>query len=148
MKEKIRIALIGCGRFCQSFVPLFKAHPFVEEVYVCDIRRERAEEYAVRFDVKIIDSFEEALCSDHINAIGIFTPRTQHGKMVIQALRHGKNVYSAVPCAVDVADIFEIEKLVRETRLTYSMGETGYYRAPAVFCRREFAKGSFGQFTY
>lgn len=148
MKEKIRIALIGCGRFCQSFVPLFKAHPFVEEVYACDIRRERAEEYAARFDVKIIDSFEEALCSDHINAVGIFTPRTQHGKMVIQALRHGKNVYSAVPCTVDVEDIFEIEKLVRETRLTYSMGETGYYRAPAIFCRREYAKGSFGRFTY
>lgn len=42
----------------------------------------------------------------------------------------------------------EIEELVRKTRLTYSMGETGYYRAPAIFCRREYAKGTFGKFTY
>ena len=28
------------------------------------------------------------------------------------------------------------------------MGETGYYRGPTVFCRREFAKGTFGKFTY
>jgi hypothetical protein len=31
-KEKIKIAIIGCGRFAQHFVPLFKAHPEVEQV--------------------------------------------------------------------------------------------------------------------
>ena len=70
MKDKIKIALIGCGRFCQFFVPLFKAHPFVEEVYVCDQKRERAEEYAQRFGVKIIDSFETPISSIHIRVEG------------------------------------------------------------------------------
>ena len=96
-KEKIKIAIMGCGRFCQFFVPLFKAHPSVEEVYVCDLKRERAEEYAARFGVKIIDSFEEALSSDKINSVAIFTQRTKHGSMVIDALKAGKHVYCAVP---------------------------------------------------
>lgn len=148
MHEKIRIAVIGCGRFSPFFVPLFKAHPFVEEVYVCDLKRERAEEFAEKFDVKIIDSFEEALTSNKINSIAIFTQRFKHGQMVIDSLKAGKHVYSAVPGATSVEEIIEIERLVRETRLTYSMGETGYYRAPAIFCRQEFAKGTFGKFTY
>jgi len=148
MKEKIKIAVIGCGRFSPSFVPLFKAHPFVEKVYVCDEKRERAENFSERFDVDIIDSFEQALESDEINSIAIFTQRFKHGEMVIAALKAGKHVYSAVPCSISVDEIIEIEKLVRETRLTYSMGETGYYRAAAIFCRREFAKGTFGKFTY
>ncbi len=147
-KEKIKIAIMGCGRFCQFFVPLFKAHPSVEEVYVCDLKRERAEEYAARFGVKIIDSFEEALSSDKINSVAIFTQRTKHGSMVIDALKAGKHVYCAVPCAVDIEEIKEIESLVRKTRLTYTMGETGFYRGPAVFCRREFKKGTFGKFAY
>ena len=147
-KEKIKIAIIGCGRFCQFFVPLFKAHPSVEKVYVCDLIRERAEDYAKRFDVEIIDSFEEALASDKINSIAIFTQRFKHGKMVIDALKAGKHVYSAVPCAIDIDEIAEIIELVKETRLTYSMGETGFYRAPAIFCRNEFKKGTFGKFTY
>ncbi len=147
-KEKIKIALIGCGRFCQSFVPLFKTHPSVEKVYVCDLIPERAQDYSKRFGVDIIDSFETALASDEINCVGIFTQRFKHGKMVIEALKAGKHVYSAVPCAINIDEIIEIEKLVRETRLTYSMGETGYYRGPAVFCRKEFAKGTFGKFTY
>lgn len=148
MKEKMKIAIIGCGRFSQFFVPLFKAHRLMEEVYVCDLIRERAEEFAQRFGVKIIDSFEEALASKEINAIAIFTQRFKHGQMVIDSLKAGKHVYSSVPGAIKVEEIIEIEKLVRETRLTYSMGETGYYRGPTIFCRREFAKGTFGKFTY
>ncbi len=148
MKEKMTIAVIGCGCFAKSFVPLFKAHRMMEKVYVCDLIRERAENYAEMFDVPIIDSFEEALASDEINAVAIFTQRFKHGKMVIDALKAGKHVYSAVPCAIDVEDIIEIERLVRKTRLTYSMGETGFYRGPTVFCREEYKKGTFGKFAY
>ena len=126
MKEKIKIVVVGCGRFAKSFVPLFKAHPTVEKVYVCDLKRERAEDYAQKFDVEIMDSFEEALAGDKVNSVAIFTQRFKHGPMVIQALKAGKHVYSAVPCSLKVEEIKEIEKLVRETRLTYSMGETGY----------------------
>lgn len=146
--KKITIAIIGCGRFARSFVSLFKVHPEVEKVYVCDIKRDRAEEYSKEFDVEIIESFEEALSRKDINAVAIFTQRFKHGKMVIEALKAGKNVYSAVPCAISVDEIKEIARLVEETRLTYSMGETGYYRAAAIYCREQFAKGTFGDFVY
>ncbi len=148
MKDKLKIAIIGCGRFSPNFVPLFKAHPAVEKVYVCDLIRERAENFASRFEVDIVESFEAALASDEINAVAIFTPRFSHGQLVIRALKAGKHVYSAVPCAISVDEIREIVELVESTRLTYSMGETGYYRAAAIFCRREFKKGTFGRFVY
>ena len=146
--EKIRIAIIGCGRFSPFFIPLFKAHPAVEQVYVCDLIRERAESFSEKFDVPIVDSFEQALASDEINAVAIFTQRFKHGPLVIEALKAGKCVYSAVPCAIDEDDIIEIARLVKQTRLTYSMGETGYYRPATLFCKRELAKGSFGKFVY
>ena len=62
-KEKLKIAIIGCGRFSKSFVKLFKEHPYVEKVWVCDEKKDRAEQYSKDFDVPIIDSFEEALNS-------------------------------------------------------------------------------------
>lgn len=110
--DRIKIAIIGCGRFSQFFVPLFQTHPVVDEVYVCDLKRERAEEFSQRFGVKIIDSFEEALASDQINCIAVFTQRFNHGQMVIQSLKAGKHVYSAVPCAVSIeASAGECESL-------------------------------------
>ena len=104
-KEKMRIVVIGCGRFAKSFVPLFKAHPVVEKVYVCDIRKEREERYSKLYDVERWESFEAALESKEINAVAIFTPREMHGQMVINALKAGKHVYSAVPCAIGVDEI-------------------------------------------
>jgi len=148
IREKIKIAVIGCGRFSPFFIPLFKAHPDVEKVYVCDLKSERAEEFSKRFDVEIIKSFEEAIASDKVNSVAIFTPRTTHAPLVIKALKAGKHVYSSVPGSATIEDLMEIESLVRKHRLTYSMGETGFYRAPAIFCRREFKKGTFGKFTY
>lgn len=147
-KEKMRIVIVGCGRFCKFFVPLFKAHPVVEKVYVTDLRKEREQEYIEKFGVEGYESFEKALEDKEVNAIAIFTQRFTHGQMVIKALKAGKHVYSAVPCAVSIDEIKEIAELVKETRLTYSVGETGVYRAPAIFCRREFEKGTFGKFVY
>ena len=67
MKEKLKIVVIGCGRFSQFFVPLFKAHPVTEKVYVCDLKKDREEEFVVRFMlVMMLDYYLE---SKYINDI-------------------------------------------------------------------------------
>ena len=95
-RRHIKIGVVGCGQFSRNFVPLFKAHPYVESVYVTDLIAERAEEYFRDFDVPVMDSFEQMLQSD-LNSVAIFVQRHLHGPMVIAALKAGKNVYSAVP---------------------------------------------------
>ncbi len=148
-KEKIRICFIGCGQFCNYFVPLFKAHPAVEFVGVCDKIPQRSAEYMEKYKVdKIFDSFEDVLASDEINCVAIFSQRNQHGWMSIEALKAGKNVYSAVPMATDIEEIKEIVRLVEETGLTYMMGETGVYRPASIFCREKYAKGEMGELVY
>lgn len=148
-KAKIRIGFVGCGQFCRHFVPLFQAHPAVEFVGVTDVFPERCKEYDDLFHVdKIYDSFEQMLESDELNTIAIFSQRNQHGQMAIASLKAGKNVYSAVPMASSVDEIRQIVKLVEETGLTYSMGETGHYRPATIFCRQKLASGEMGDFVY
>ncbi len=148
-KQKIRICFVGCGQFCNAFVPLFRAHPAVEFVAVTDIIPKRAIQFKEAYKAdKIFPSFEDALASDEINAIAIFTQRNQHGKMAIAALKAGKHVYSAVPMALDIEEIKEIVRLVGETGLTYSMGETGAYRPATIFCRQQYATGEMGEIVY
>ena len=147
--EKIRIGFVGCGQFARCFVPLFRAHPAVEYVAVCDKFRERAEDYKERFSCdEIFDTFDEMIASDRINAVAIFSQRDLHGVMAIAALKAGKHVYSAVPMALKVGEILEIVRLVKETGLTYSMGETGIYRPASIFCRQKYAAGEIGNLVY
>lgn len=149
MKQKIRIGFVGCGQFAKHFIPLFKAHPACEYVALCDTFRDRAEDYMEKFGCnRIFDTFEEMVQSDDLNAIAIFAQRHIHGPMAIAALKAGKHVYSAVPMASSIEEIKEIVRLVGETGLTYSMGETGIYRPAAIFCRQKYASGEMGDLVY
>lgn len=148
MAKKLTVAVIGCGDFAKNFVPLFKEHPYVEKVYVCDLIRSRAEDYSKRFQVEIIDTFEDALKNPEINCIANFTQRHLHGPIVKSALLAGKHVYSAVPMASTVEECQEIVELVKKTGLTYMMGETCIYFPCSMFCRERYQSGSFGRFVY
>ncbi len=148
MKKKITVAVIGCGDFARNFVPLFKAHKYVEKVYVCDLIPERAQEYHDKFDVEIIDTFENALKKEDVTAIACFVQRHLHGPIVTEALKAGKDVYSAVPMASTVDECKEIIDLVKETGRMYMMGETCVYYPCAMYCKQEYDKGTFGKFVY
>ena len=76
MQKKLTVAVIGCGAFGKKFVNLFKHHPNVEKVYVCDLIPEKAKAYSEMFDVEILPSFEEALAREDINCIANFTQRS------------------------------------------------------------------------
>jgi len=148
MQKKLTVAVIGCGGFAASFVPLFQKHPYVEKVYVCDIVRERAESYQEKFGAEIVESFEAALENKEINAVAIFTERHTHGPLVVQALRAGKHVYSAVPMASEITHCKEIVEAVEETGLTYMMGETCIYYPSSMYCKEQYEAGEFGNFVY
>ena len=146
--QKATVAVIGCGAFSPFFIPLFKAHPYTEKVYVCDIVPEKAKECSEKFGVDIIDSFEEAISREDITAIAIFTERHTHGPLVKEALKAGKDVYSAVPMASEVEECLEIVDMIKNSDLIYMMGETCVYYPCSMFCKKEHAKGTFGDFVY
>ena len=148
MGGKLNIAFIGCGDFARNFVPLFKLHPLVGKVYVCDLIVERADEYSKKYSVETIASFEEVLKRRDIDSVAIFAQRHLHGPLVLQALSAGKHVYSAVPMASEVEECQAIVAKVAETGLTYMMGETCYYYPSSMICRYKNQEGFFGKFVY
>lgn len=142
------VGMVGAGQFAGQFATLFNHHPDVSAVYVTDTIAERATELATSAGLAgTMDSFEEMLASP-VDAVAIFTQRWTHGPLVVKALRAGKHVYSAVPMAISVEEIAAIIDAVRETGLTYMMGETSYYNPATVFARQKLAAGAFGRLFY
>lgn len=142
------VGIVGLGQFGPEFVELFQQHPQVSEVVLCDSNPERLDRVAEAFGIRRrFTSYDDLLASD-VDAVAIFTQRWMHGPMTIDALRHGKHVYSAVPMGVTVDEIATIVDLVRSTGLTYMMGETSYYYPAVVYCRDKWRAGEFGDFVY
>ncbi|MFJ7289217.1 Gfo/Idh/MocA family protein [Curtobacterium sp. NPDC098951] len=144
----ISVGMVGAGQFAPQFAKLFKLHPDVDRVYVTDLVDDRATDLveSQHLDGTFPD-FDAVLASD-VDAVAIFTQRWTHGPLVVQALRAGKHVYSAVPMAISVEEIQAIIEAVRETGLTYMMGETSYYNPATVFARSKVAEGAFGRVFY
>ena len=94
MKEKYTVALIGCGAFAKSFVPLFKAHPYVEKFYVCDLIPEKAAAFCETYGVESIPTYEEVLARPDIDAVAIVFQCTRDTAELFLSLKHS-NLYTA-----------------------------------------------------
>jgi len=156
----ISLGLVGLGSFGSSFAPLFKSHPLVDRIALCDREPDRIRKFAEQpsFQDKFdpADAYEtlDEICKADLDALAIITQPWLHAPQAIQAMESGKHVYSAVPVVYlpDGDEILEwcdrIIATCRRTGLSYMLGETTVYRPEAMYCRRRASEGAFGRFVY
>jgi predicted dehydrogenase len=156
----ISVGLVGLGAFGSEFVELFKDHPAVDRIALCDREPERVARFATlesfRDKFRDSDAYEslDDICKSDLDALVVITQPWLHAPQAIQAMEAGKHVYSAVPL-ISLPDADEIlewcDRLIqtcRRTGLHYMLGETTYYHPGAMYCRRQAAAGAFGDFVY
>ncbi|HWM35635.1 MAG TPA: Gfo/Idh/MocA family oxidoreductase [Streptomyces sp.] len=142
------LGIVGAGQFAGQFAKLFQLHPGVGDIFATDLLPERADRLVTDQGLAgSVSSFEELLATD-VDAVALFTQRWTHGPLAVQALRAGKHVYSAVPMAVSSEETAAIIEAVKETGLTYMMGETSQYNPATVYAREKIAGNSFGRLFY
>ena len=148
MVKKLRLAVIGGGQFSSSFIHLFQAHPFVEEVALVELNPERRGSIAAKFSIKQTFASLSELWDSDFNAVAIFTPRWTHAQIALEAIQNGRHVYTAVPMGITQEEISQLVEASSKTKLTYFMAETSFYYPAVVFSRKKFAEGEMGKFVY
>ncbi|MXY49543.1 MAG: Gfo/Idh/MocA family oxidoreductase [Gemmatimonadetes bacterium] len=144
----LQVGVVGTGAFSQSFIPLFKAHPQVERLVLCDLEEEKRTAAAARFQIRDTSPSLDALCESAVDAVCLFTQNWLHGPQAVQALEAGKHVYSAVPPGISVAEIENLVAAAGASGTVYMLGETSYYYPGVLFCREQYARGAFGRIVY
>lgn len=156
----ISIGLVGLGSFGSGFAELFKRHPLVDRIALCDREPDRIARFAKleswqdKFHARDAYQSLDEICRADLDALVVMTQPWLHAPQCVQAMEAGKHVYSAVPI-ISIPDGMETlewcDRLVATCRRTgrhYMLGETTYYRPEAMFCRRMAAEGAFGDFVY
>jgi len=144
----VKIGMVGTGGFAQCFIPLFKAHPSVDEIVLCDLIPEKLRAAAAKFGVhRTSPSLDDVLESD-VDAVAVITQNWLHAPQATKALLAGKDVYSAVPTCVTIEEMERLVGAVLSSGRIYMMGETSYYSPYAVYCRKRLAEGAFGRIVY
>ena len=156
----ISLGLVGLGSFGSAFADLFMSHPLVDRIALCDREPERIQRFAekeswkAKFDPRDAYGSLDEICRSDLDALAIITQPWLHAPQCIQAMESGKHVYSAVPI-IEIPDADEIlewcDRLVATARRTgqhYMLGETTFYHAESMYCRRQAQAGAFGDFVY
>lgn len=150
----ISVGMVGLGAFGRHFVELFRDHPDVDRLALCDVDAARLGQAAKEFAVgECYDGLEGLLRSD-LQAVVLITQPWLHQEQALAVLRAGKHVYSAVPPVYGVdgdallGQLDELVETVRRTGQLYMLGETTYYRPEIAYCRRRAVAGDFGEFAY
>jgi predicted dehydrogenase len=144
----IRVGMCGVGSFAGSFIPLFKHHPDVDDVILCDLDAEKLAANCEKHEIAEHCPSLDDLCTMDADAIAIITQHHLHGPQAVQALEAGKHVYSAVPSAISIDEITRLVQTVEQTGKIYMIGETSYYYPCAIYCRERFNNGDFGHVVY
>jgi len=150
----ISVCLVGLGQFGAQFAELYRNHPMVDRLALCDLDAERLAKVAHGCAVAECYRSLDEVCRSDIEAVVLITQPWLHAEQAMQVLRAGKHVYSAVPPVYGPDGERLLEQLdalvntVRQTGQLYMLGETTCYRAEVSYCRQRIAQGDFGQLTY
>jgi predicted dehydrogenase len=144
----LRVVVVGLG-FGAEFVPIYRGHPDVSFVGLCDSDAGRASRLAETFGAdRVYPSLDEVLADDSVDAVHLVTPLTEHGQQSIAVLQSGKHCASTVPMAVDEDELGQIVALERSTGLNYMMMETAVFTREFLQVKEMVRRGDLGSISF
>jgi len=144
----LQVGMVGVGSFAQGFIPLFKAHPRVDRVVLCDLDADKLAANAERHGIADTLPSLDALCDSELDAAVIITQNWLHAPQAAQALRAGKHVWSAVPAGISVQEVEQLVGAAAAGDRIYMLAETSYYYPAVLYCRDRYRRGDFGRIVY
>jgi predicted dehydrogenase len=120
--DRLTVAAIGTGG--RGAYIGHRAARRGDVVACCDVDRRRAETFASRYDGKchVYEDYRRVLDRKDVDVVTIGTPDHWHAKIVIDALRSGKDVYCEKPLTLTIAEGKLICRTVRETGRVVQVG--------------------------
>ncbi|MGE5569495.1 MAG: Gfo/Idh/MocA family protein [Rhodospirillales bacterium] len=130
--DRIRVAIIGMGGMgtvhLRAFMEQSEVEKDIEVVAVCDVyekRRERARDIARLSDKDVYQDYRDLLARGDIDAVLIATPDHWHGRMALDALVAGKDVYLEKPMTHTIEEAKAIVEAVKKHNRILQVGNQG-----------------------
>lgn len=100
----IKVAVVGLGKMGISHLSIFRAHPDVEVVGVCDSTGYVLDILGKYTGLTTYTDYSKMLAHAQLDAVVIATPSFLHASMVREALDRGLDVFCEKPFCLDDAD--------------------------------------------
>jgi UDP-N-acetyl-2-amino-2-deoxyglucuronate dehydrogenase len=143
--QRIRIALLGCGRISKNHFDAIARIPDLELVSVCDSVSERAEQAGTANNVPWFTSYEQMLADVPSDAVVIATPSGLHPQHGIVAAKAGRHVISEKPMAISLAAADALVQACDDHQVHLFVVKQNRLNPPIVLLKRAIDNGRFGR---
>lgn len=145
--KKIKVGIVGLV-FGGAFPTIYREHPDVEEVVICDKNEELLRDFSRKFGFsKCCSDYQEMLDSD-VDAVHILTNIHTHADLAVQALNAGKHCAVTVPMATTLDEIRNIIEAKKKSGKNYMMMETSVYTYQCLYVKSLIDQGKLGRIQY
>ena len=103
----INIALMGAGRIGKMHAEIISSHPDANLKFVYDVNKEFASKVAKQNNAELVNSPEEAINNEKINAILIASATPTHTKFITMGAKAGKAIFCEKPIDLDINKVNE-----------------------------------------
>ena len=142
----VRFGIIGTGGVAGGGARDFGDNPDAELIAVADPSYERRTEFASRFEVATaLESADELLALDAVDAVYIAVPNYLHVPLAAQALNAGKHVILEKPFALSRADAEPLVAAARGTDCHFMLGMNQRFTPHVQRARQLVAQGRIGR---
>ncbi len=135
MSSKVRVGIVSTSWWADAmYLPALDAHPQADVVAVCGRNRERADDFAARWQIpQVYTDVDSLIDSGEIEALVVASGHETHYPITMKALYAGLHVLCEKPLALTYAHAAEMAALAAEkglihcTPFTYSFMPTNRY---------------------
>ncbi|MBO5884563.1 MAG: Gfo/Idh/MocA family oxidoreductase [Clostridia bacterium] len=143
--KKFRVGVIGCGRISVRHLNSLKSLENVELVACCDIKPERADEAAKKYEIKAYYSYEEMMEKENLDAVHLCLPHYIHSKVAICAFERGINVLTEKPMDIDYESAERAVNVAKEKNVQFGVIFQCRYNNPAQLVKKAITQGKLGK---
>jgi predicted dehydrogenase len=148
--EKIRLGVLGAGQRAVYDMGLFQRFPDVEVVAVCDVYAPHREEALVAAgpSARAYADYRAVLDRKDVDAVLIGSPDHWHKRMLVDAVRAGKDAYCEKPIMHSIEEGLEMVRAVEETKRVVQTGTQQRSWDHYILGKQIMGSGKLGKITF
>lgn len=117
----MKVSVVGCGSVSHTHLEVLKGMENIEISSVVDVKKERADAAARKYNCRSYYSYETMLAEDMPDCVHICTPHYLHVPMAVSALEKDIHVLCEKPCAITGDGLAELRNAQKKSNATFGV---------------------------
>lgn len=142
--RKVKCAVVGVGIFGEIHVHTYSTYDKADLLMICDLNEKRVKEIGDKYNVPYTLDYREIAENNEIEAVSVATPDFAHKEIVVEMLKHGKNVLVEKPLATNIEDAEIMVETARKSGKILMTDFHNRFNPVFVLAKERFDSGDVG----